>query len=49
MQYVDGAANLPPLCPANGQPGDCSEIKWHVNGQTIVFDICDGMIFLFLY
>ena len=44
MQCVDGSANLPPLCPSNGQPGDCSEIVWHVNGQTTVFDICDGMI-----
>ena len=49
MQCVDGAANLPPLCPTNGQPGDCSEIEWHVNGKTIVFDICDGMVFLLLY
>ena len=42
MQCVDSSANLPSLCPSSAQLFDCSEIQWNVNGQRIVFDICDG-------
>ena len=41
MQCVDSSANLPRLC-SSGQLYDCSEIQWNVNGQRIVFDICDS-------
>ena len=48
MMCVDSSKNLPPPCGKQGGLTSCVEFEWYVDDLMSTFDICEGMIILWL-